>query len=454
MIELVNLSAGREIGSNCYLVTFGNTRVLLDAGTHPKRDGLKTLPRLDTLDFGSLDGIFLTHAHLDHSGAIPVAMRKHPEASVFMSEATRHLVDAMLHNSVNVMTSKRDELEIRDYPLYTHRELDKLATRWETSSSGHPFYFSDKDDVTCEFYDAGHILGAVSPLFEYEGKRILYTGDIHFEDQTLTRGANLPKGPIDTVIVETTRGAVERRADYTRANEIDRFAKSANEILRRGGSVLAPVFAMGKTQELLITLHRLKEEGRIPAAPVHIGGLSTKMTMLYDKLASRTRRHFRDLKILQDIELTIASSRKSTRQIEYQPGCIYALSSGMMMEHTPSNKVAHLMVENPRNGILFVGYADPASPAGEILRTEPGGMIQLNKNSPKQALNCSVERFDFSGHATRESICDYLESVTPTNIILVHGDSDALDWFEAELAKRIPNATVTIPEPGKTISLG
>ncbi|MEM1294135.1 MAG: MBL fold metallo-hydrolase [Verrucomicrobiota bacterium] len=453
MIELVNLSAGREIGSNCYLITFGQTRALLDAGTHPKKEGAETLPRFNCLGYGDLDAIFLTHAHLDHSGAIPVAMREHPNANVFMSEATRHLADAMLHNSVNVMTSKRDELEIHEYPLYTHRELDKVTSRWETSQSGRPFYFSDTDDVTCEFYDAGHILGAVSPLFEFEGRRILYTGDIHFEDQTLTRGAKLPEGPLDTVIVETTRGAVERREDYTRESEIERFSNSLNAILERGGSALVPVFAMGKTQELLITLHRLKEQGKLRSAAVHIGGLSTKMTQLYDRLASRTRRHFQDLKILKDIELTVASSKKRTRQIEYQPGCIYALSSGMMMEHTPSNKVARMMVENPKCGILFVGYADPKSPAGQILATAPGEKIQLNKNAPEQPLNCSVERFDFSGHATRESICDYLVGVQPKNVVLVHGDDDALAWFEAELKVRLPDSRIIIPVPEQPIEL-
>ncbi len=453
MIELVNLSAGREIGANCYLLKFGRTLAMLDAGTHPKREGAATLPRLDHVKFDSVDAIFLTHAHLDHSGALPVAMREHPTAPAFMSEATRHLVDAMLHNSVNVMASKRQELEIREYPLYTHRELDKAAHRWETSPTGRPFFFSNTEEVTCEFYHAGHILGAMAPLFEFEGRRVLYTGDIHFEDQTLTRGAQLPEGPLDTVIVETTRGAVARRPDYTREDEISRFADSLNAILDRGGSALVPVFAMGKTQELLITLHRLKEEGRIPSTPIHIGGLSTKMTQLYDKLASRTRRHFQDLKILQDIELTIASSKKRTRQIEYQPGCIYALSSGMMMEHTPSNQFARHIVENPRCGILFVGYADPQSPAGQILATQPGETIQLSKNAPKQPLNCPVERFDFSGHATRESICDYLESVTPRNVVLVHGDADALDWFEAEVKRRLPEANVIIPDPGKSIEL-
>ena len=117
MIYFTNLAPANEIGGNSYLLEFGNCRVALDAGTHPKREGRETLPKLDLLKFDSLDAIFLTHAHLDHSGALPVMMREHPSARVIMSEATRELTDAMLHNSVNVMTAKREELGETAYPL-------------------------------------------------------------------------------------------------------------------------------------------------------------------------------------------------------------------------------------------------------------------------------------------------------------------------------------------------
>jgi len=453
MITFTNLTGANEIGANSYLVEFGRSRVLLDCGTHPKKDGVATLPDLDKVAFDSLETIFLSHAHLDHSGGLPVVMREQPKARVLMTDATRDLVEALLHNSVNVMTAKKQEENVTDYPLYTHRELDTIHPRWETVNPGRPFHFSEKEDVTCEFYHAGHILGAVGMLFNYQGHRLLYTGDIHFEDQTITKAASLPTENLDTVVIETTRGAFDRAAHYSRASETVRLAESINTIIDRGGAVLIPIFAMGKTQELLIILHELKKTGQIPNAPVHIGGLSTKMTNIFDKLADRSHRHYAGFKIMQKVELMVSSSRKGNRQLEYNPGSIYALSSGMMMEHTLSNQFARYFLENPRAGILFVGYADPESPSGKILSARPGDAIKLNHNAPAQALKCSVDRFDFSGHATREAICDYLVKVKPKNIILVHGDENALNWFRKELAVILPKSKVIVPPSGQKLTL-
>ncbi len=453
MISLVNLSRGNHIGSNSYLLEMGQTRIVLDAGTHPKREGFDTVPDFGLLDFDSVDAIFLSHAHLDHSGALPVLMRSQPSARIFMSEATRSLADALLHNSVNVMSAKREELDVKEYPLYTHKELDRCSERWEIERVGRPFYVSNKDEITCEFYNAGHILGAMAQVFDYQGHRILYTGDIHFEDQTLTKRADLPTTGIDTVIIETTRGSTVRSEHYSRDSEIDRLAQEISRILALGGSVLIPIFAMGKTQEMLIILHDLKERGIIPNVPLHIGGLSTKMTMLYDRLASRTYRNHEGLQILKEIDLVISSTRKRSRQLEFHPGCIYALSSGMMTENTLSNSFARHFIENKRCGILFVGYADPESPAGALIAAQPGDRIRLDPRHAEQELRCAVKKYDFSGHATRESICEYLNELKPSNIVLVHGDTEALDWFKEQLSRDLPESRVIIPPAGESVSL-
>ncbi|MEM7012142.1 MAG: MBL fold metallo-hydrolase [Verrucomicrobiota bacterium] len=454
MIHFTNLAPANEIGGNSYLLEFGSCKVALDAGTHPKREGSDSLPRLSDLDYDELDAIFLTHAHLDHSGALPVMAREHPNARIFMSEATRELVDAMLHNSVNVMSSKREELGVIEYPFYTHRELDKIFPRFEFPRMGKSFYPSDHEDVRCEFYDAGHILGAVATHFEWNGQTVLYTGDIHFENQTLTAAAQLPEGPIDTLIIETTRGDTPRDPGYTRAGEIAKLAESINTILERGGSVLIPVFAMGKTQELLLMLHELKQKDEIPRhAPVHIGGLSTKMTQIYDKLSDRVRRNYSGFKIMQEVDITVATSRKRRRQVEYNPGSIYALSSGMMSENTVSNEFAGHIVSNPLAGILFVGYCDPDTPGGHILAAEQGDMIKLRKNAEPKELRCDVRKFDFSGHATRESICEYVVKTKPKNVVLIHGDEGALNWFKAELNQQLPESRIIIPKPGERLEL-
>jgi Cft2 family RNA processing exonuclease len=363
------------------------------------------------------------------------------------------LTDALLHNSVNVMTAQRQELQILDFPLYTHRELERAYPRWETAPMRRSFPLLYDSHIQCEFFEAGHILGAAAILLDNGRHRVLYTGDIHLEDQSVTRGASLPTSGVDTVVIETTRGNVARDPAYTREREMARLAQHINEVLDRGASVLAPVFAMGKTQELLVMIHDLKRRRAIPNAPVHIGGLSTKMTRLYDMLGGRPRRLRPDMRILEEVEIVMSTSRKRSGQMEYHPRCIYALSSGMMTPKTVSNLFARQLIENERCGIFFVGYADPLSPAGQIISSQRGDMIQLDPDDRPRRIDCQVEKFDFSGHAPREAILAYLETLQPANIVLVHGDDPAVAWFEAQLAAKLPRSRVIVPEPGTPYDL-
>lgn len=435
-----------EIGANSYLIDLGEHRVVLDSGMHPKEEGVDSLPAHHELPPNSIDSIFVSHSHLDHSGSLPVLMRDQPDAEVYMTPATSKLVDALLHNSVNVMESKRIELGITDYPFYGHRELDRLEKRWRTFNYERTFNLSD--GVRATFHDAGHILGSAGVMLETLDKRIFYTGDVQFEKQTLIPGADLPEEDIDVLIIETTRGASPRDSEYTRAAEELRFAQSINECLQNGGSVLVPVFAMGKTQEVLTMINRFKHEGLIPDAPVYIGGLSTKMTHIFDDLADSTPRNLPGFRILKDMEVKTGGRRRKRAPIVYQSGCIFALSSGMMTEKTVSNNFARGFINNPKNSLLFVGYADPDSPAGHIRAGKQGDLINLDPEQDPVQFNCPMEVFDFSGHATRKDLLDYILRVKPQKTFLVHGDLPATEWFAEQLKEKLPETETIIPRPG------
>lgn len=435
-----------EIGANSYLVELDGHRVVLDSGMHPKEEGLDSLPAHHELEPNSIDSIFVSHSHLDHSGSLPVLMNDHPDADVYMTPATSRLVDALLHNSVNVMESKRIELGINDYPFYTHRELDRLEKRWRTFNYERTFNLSDS--VRATFHDAGHILGSSGIMLETPDKQIFYTGDVQFEKQTLIPGADLPEEDINTLIIETTRGASPRDPGYTREKEELKFAQAINRCLQGGGSVLIPVFAMGKTQEVLTMIDRFKREGLIPDAPTYIGGLSTKMTHIFDDFADSTPRNLPGFQILRDMEVKTGGRRRKRAPIVYQPGGIYALSSGMMTEKTVSNNFARGFISNPKNALLFVGYADPATPAGHIRAGERGDLIDLDPEQPPVQFNCPMEVFDFSGHATRDDLLEYILRVNPKKTFLVHGDIEATEWFANQLKENLPDCETIIPRPG------
>ena len=443
-----SLTRGNEIGSNSYLLDTGDCRLILDAGMHPKEEAPLSIPNYQEVPKNSVDAIFLTHSHLDHAGTLPVLMRDQPEAPVYMTAATAALTDALLHNSVNVMSSKRLELGITEYPLYGHRELDRLETSWK-----HLEYMKPLDltlETSATLHDAGHILGSSGIMIEKNNTRVFYTGDINFEDQTLITGADFPTEDIDALIIETTRGASPRDPAYEREKEEDRLLAAIQATIDRGGAVLIPVFAMGKPQDVLTMLHHFKTSGRLSdKTPVFIGGLSTKMTILFDEFADSTPRKLPGFEIFRDMDVRAGSKKGSRKPIVYQKGAIYALSSGMMTEKTTSNGFAQTFISNPKNGLLFVGYAAPDTPAGKIRAMNRGDIIELNPEMPPVVFGCEMEEFDFSGHSEREALLDYMLKVAPKQIFLVHGDIEASRWFETQLHEKLPDCDVVLPLPKK-----
>jgi len=438
-----------EIGANSYLLETSTARVVLDAGMHPKHEAAEAIPHYEMVEDGSIDSAIITHSHLDHVGTLPILLETQPQARVFLTQETADLALALLHNSVNVMQSKRIELGIAEYPLFEHRQLDDLKKSFERRGIERPFTVDAAGSIRATFHDAGHILGSVGVTLEAEGKRVFYTGDVNFEDASLQKGALFPDAPVDALIVETTRGNHVRRADYTRESEEDAFAGAIERVLARKGSVLIPVFAIGKTQEVLAMLHRFKRQHLIPRkTPVYIGGLSTKMTQIFDNFSAVSRRKLPDFEFLTGMELE-TGARRNRGPIPFVSGCIYALSSGMMTEKTVSNIFARQgVLENKRHGLFFVGYADPASPGGRIRSARPGEEVLLDPAYPPVPLRCEMRVFDFSGHSTREAIADYIEKIRPKKTILVHGDEPAIAWFHQEISRRLPNTEIIVPLPG------
>ncbi len=430
---------------------------MLDAGMHPKEEGPDAIPRYQEVAYDSAAAIVITHSHLDHIGTLPVAQRDQPSAPVYLTAPCAALGEALLHNSVNVMNSQREELGINEYPLYHHREIDYLRDRWmirpyEKTFTLDPLKNGDESETSLTFYDAGHILGSTGVLIEKGEKTIFYTGDVHFQGHTLIQGARFPElDEPDLLIMETTRGADERPTDYTRADMEAKLAGCIKDALEAGGSALIPVFAIGKTQEVLTMIDNFKEEGLIPEqTPVFIGGLSTKMTMIYDSFSDSTRRHRPGFEILRDMKVNTGNKRRRA-PIEYKPGAIYCLSSGMMSEKTTSNIFARNFLQNELNSLLFVGYADGATPAGAIKAASTGDTIRLDGNHKVQ-LNCVVEEFDFSGHARREELLEFAVKARPKKLLLVHGDPPAVAWFQEKLAEQLPETEVIVPTPGAKIN--
>jgi len=458
-LKFINLTRHTEIGANSYYLEIERHRLVLDCGMHPKNTGDDALPLFKAIADRDVEAVLISHAHQDHIGTLPLAMRRFSGARVFMTEATAEIGSVLLHNSVNVMTRQREEIGELSYPLFTHRETDRSSERWrrcplrqQMSIASERAPRREKHALAFEFFDAGHVLGSTGIMLRTEGRTVFYTGDVNFDDQTIMEAAVFPEEKIDVLIMECTRGDHPKPEGWTRANEERRFSEALGAALERDACVLIPVFALGKTQEILAMLYKFRRQRLLPEFPIYIGGLSSKFTDIYDRRTHTTRRQMPRLKLMRDVAPYILND-ETVRDTPVRGGRVYVLSSGMMIPKTLSNVFARRIIENPIHSIFFVGYANPESPAGLLRDAGIGGEVALDPNKARQQIRCNIEQFQFSAHATRESLIHQAAKISPNKILLVHGDPPAVEWMRDTLSNKLPGSEIIVPTPGAELEL-
>jgi Cft2 family RNA processing exonuclease len=454
---VTNLNPDTDIGASGWLVELNGHRILLDAGMHPKREGREALPLLGKAA-NDVDAIVISHCHHDHVGALPVACRQFPRAHVLMTELSYFLIERVLHNSVNVMTRQRDELGIREYPLYTHDELDDIAPVFQGFKYNREIEWAafHKSRVggpspTLEFYDAGHTLGSAGVLIRGKKETLFYTGDVCFHDQTLLRSARFDGVKADTLIMETTRGNREIPAGFTREKEMERLVSAIRDAQQRKGCILIPAFALGRTQEILATLALLMREESLKRQPIYIGGLGRVFTEIYDLEAHRTHRRHTDLQLHEALQL-IVLEKGQAENMKLSGGKIFVITAGMMSENTAAHDLAARMIGDERQSIFFVGYADPDSPAGRLKAAKPGETFVFSPSAGRVTRKCDLKDFDLTAHANRQELLEFVGKVSPRSVLLGHGDDASRAWFEGEIRERWPSIKIYQPEPGRTIT--
>lgn len=449
-MKLIDLNREGGIGANSLYCQLGNFHFVIDCGLNPKLAGRQAVPDLRALDGVDLDLIIVTHCHLDHIGSLPLLMRAQPRTPVIMTAPSRMLIERMLHNSANVMLREREEKGLLDYPLFTHEEIDRLAPRLHPHSFNHPKKFTGRnDEIEFTLYPAGHIAGAAGVEIVHKHRHIFFTGDVLFEPQRTLGPAKFPQRHFDTLIMETTRGATERPAGQERSPEVVRLVETINATIARGGSVLVPVFALGRMQEILAILHDARKFGKLADAPIFASGLGLDLCDYFDDIARKTGLVHFTRTILKELKV-----RKMPRDIVpgKQPAGqgIYVVSSGMIVENTPSYAVASGLLGGARNSICFVGYADPDTPGGQLQAASAGEEFLFAAANVKTKVRCHIERFELSGHADRDELVDFAVQCQPRSLVITHGDPPARAWFMEELAQRLPETKLLDPIPMQT----
>ncbi len=457
-MNISNLNPDTDIGASAWLVELDGHKILLDAGMHPKREGHAAMPLFGKAGAPDVDAVAISHCHHDHVGGLPVACRHYPKAHVLMTELSYLLVERVLHNSVNVMKRQRDEQGIKDYPLYSHDELDELSPRFQGFKYNREIEWaafhkvrSGQSSPTLEFFDAGHTLGSAGILLRGRKETLFYTGDVCFHDQTIMRSARFEDVRADVLIMETTRGNRDVPAGCSREKEIDRLVAAIHEALKKKAGVMIPSFALGRTQEILALLALLMRAGRLKKQAVYIGGLGRVFTEIYDIEAHRMHRQHTNLSLNEALQLTVLEKGVADA-MKLTGGKIFVITSGMMSENTAAHDLAKRMIGDERQSIFFVGYADPDSPAGRLKAARPGETFVFSPSAGPVTRNCDVRDFDLTAHANREDLLDFVGQVAPRVILLGHGDDAARHWFATKIKERWPKIKVHQPGPLKSVA--
>jgi Cft2 family RNA processing exonuclease len=456
-MRITNLNPDSDIGASAWLVELEDHRILLDAGMHPKRDGRAALPLYSFANGNEVDAIAISHCHHDHVGSLPVAMRHFPTAHVLMTELSYCLAGRVLHNSVNVMLRQREENGIREYPLFSHDEVEDNEARFQGFKFNREVEWGSfrktragQPSPALEFFDAGHTLGSAGILVRGKSETLFYTGDVCFHDQTILRSACFQDLRADVLIMETTRGNRVAPPGFSRETEIQRLAQSIQSVLARRGCVLMPAFALGRTQEILAHLALMMKAGQIPRQPIYIGGLGKVFTETYDQKAYLTRRHLPDLTLSKELQL-IVLEKEELDTIKLGGGRIFVLTAGMLTECTPAHDLAVRMLADQRQAIFFVGYADPGTPGGRLKASGLGETFMFSASAGEVTRHCEVQEFDLTAHANREALLDFACALSPRAILLGHGEADSRQWFEDEIRARSPQIQVIQPAPGLAV---
>src|SRR3989338_8507853 len=399
MIEVKFLGGASEVGRSCFLIDTGVEKFLLDYGLNVQGFTSPMQPPI------SLDAVFLSHAHLDHSGLIPELYRRGYTKNVFATKATLDLSNLLLEDSIKIQLRKGME------PLYLDRDLRAFAKKAKQVDFGQKLEFTN---TTVEMNDAGHIPGSATVLIDSGKKRLLYTGDLGYSENALMKGAEKDYKDIDALMIESTYS-------YKNHPNRDKLARSFREsiktILDNKGTVLLPSFAVGRTQEILMLVADL-------GFPVYLDGMGVTATKIALKNSGFINSPERLKKSFGQAH-KIAKARD--REKVLSKPCIVIASAGML-QGGPIHYYIKKLKDERNCSLILTGYQVEGT-VGRILLDSH----KFVSNGSEFEVKMDIQFMDFSAHIGRDDLFKFIEHVNPKKVIPVHGEF--IPEFIAELKK-------------------
>lgn len=456
--------AAREVTGSAHLVHVNGRTILLDCGLFQgRRSEVHERNRQLPYAVDRIDAVVLSHAHIDHAGRLPYLVKEGFRGSIHATVATRDLCEVMLADSAHIQEKdaeflRRHRKQVTD-PLYALRDVSATLTQMR------PHRYRERFEVIpgvhARFTDAGHILGSASVELEWEEdgarRRLGFSGDIGRSGLPIIRDPE-PVENVDWLIMESTYG---NRDHTTVEGAREDLARVVRETVARGGRVLIPAFAVGRTQELLYDLHELTHQGRIPRVPVIIDSpLATEATEVFrdntrefDADEPLVKMHGSDLSGLFDFDqLRFTADVEHSKAVMRSPGPMIVIAASGMAE---SGRILHHLANSagdPRTTILIVGFQAQHTLGRRIVERQE----HIKVFGEEVPLRAQVEILTgYSAHADRTELRAWLDAVKGTSprlrdVFLVHGEREAQDAFATSLTAA--GYAATAPEPGASVS--
>ncbi|MGL5356002.1 MAG: MBL fold metallo-hydrolase [Cetobacterium sp.] len=393
------ISGTNKIGGSSYFLKLGERKFLLDAGIDPNQPG--TYPSYENLyrkklltSMGDLDGIIISHAHLDHIGSLPYMLKEAKDVDIIASLETKVLGRALL---LSAPKESEDYIEI-----FKKDEIEKVFELISTKEN------IKKLDYEINLYDSGHILGSKMVGIKTKDESVLYTGDFSTKNMITAKRVLLSK--LESPDVLLCEGTNLNKNFNNYITERLGFIRHCNKVVSNG-ILLVPAFALGRTQEVVTLLKNAMKSQLLKRVPIYIDGLSVEISQLYNELGVDVIDN--DVKIApKDFYKNMDSSPK-----------IIVCSSGMLLKNSKSYHYATKLLNGDNNSITFVGYQARKTPGFKLLYEQDF------------KFRCSVNRFGFSAHGDEGEILSLIDRLKPKKVVFLHRSLKESE--EREVRKRL-----------------
>ncbi|KAI9223147.1 beta-lactamase-like protein [Blastocladiella britannica] len=413
-MHFMPIGAGSEVGRSCHILKFKGKTLMLDCGSHPAYNGLGALPFLDEIDPETVDLVLITHFHLDHCASLPYFMEKTTfKGRVFMTHPTKAIFRWMLSDYVRVSSSSAD-----DTP-YDEHDLQRAYDRIEVVDFHQQV---DVGGVRFTAYNAGHVLGAAMFQIEIAGVRVLYTGDYSREEDRHLMAAEKPRDSVDVLVCESTYGV----QNHTPRGEREaRFTSLVHQIVARGGRCLVPIFALGRTQELLLILDEYwSEHPELQHIPIYYASnLARKCMAVYQTYMNMMNGNIRrQFAVKNPFAFKFIQYLRSMASFDDVGPCVM-LAAPAMLQSGLSRELLEMWCPDKKNGLIIPGYVVEGT-LGKHMLTEPSEISSYSGN--RLPVRCSIDYISFSAHVDYMQNRDFINLIHPSHLILVHGETNMM----------------------------